>query len=109
MGRPVHHHARGLAGVLAILLAASVARLDAQIGTAVIDQHKAALERQTTDPDQKREGGTQPRDWEYRLAEGVRTPGHLLRGRRRASLCGKLFLPKASRRQDNARPSSGHA
>ena len=48
--------------LLALVLGAPVAAW-AQIDTSIIDKHKAALERQTTDPDQKREGGTQPRDW----------------------------------------------
>ena len=94
MGRLVHHHGRGLAGVLVILLAASVTRLNAQIGSAPIDQHKAALERQTTDPDQKREGGTQPRDWEYRLADGVGTRQVTFYVAGGVPLYGKLFLPK---------------
>src|SRR5829696_852345 len=45
----------------------------AQIDTGIIDKHKAALEKQIADPDQKREGGTQPRDWDYQLPDGVRT------------------------------------
>ena len=45
----------------------------AQIDTGILEKHKAALEKQTTDPDQKRDGGTQPRDWDYQLPEGVRT------------------------------------
>ena len=68
--------------------------LEAQISTAVIDQHKAALERQTTDPDQKRDGGTQPRDWEYQLADGVRTRQVTFYVDGGVPLYGKLFLPK---------------
>ena len=58
--------------ILTCLLAAPAAA-SAQIGTGILEKYKAALERQTTDPDQKREGGTQPRDWDYQLPEGVRT------------------------------------
>lgn len=94
MGRLVHHHSWRLAGALVLLIGGSVTRLDAQIGTAAIDQHKAALERQTTDPDQKREGGTQPRDWEYRLADGVRTRQVTFYVDGGVPLYGKLFLPK---------------
>jgi len=61
---------------------------------AVIDQHKAALERQTTDPDQKRDGGTQPRDWEYQLADGVRTRQVTFYVDGGVPLYGKLFLPQ---------------
>ena len=68
--------------------------LEAQISTAVIDQHKAALERQTTEPDQKRDGGTQPRDWEYQLADGVRTRQVTFYVDGGVPLYGKLFLPK---------------
>jgi dienelactone hydrolase len=70
------------------------APLEAQISTAVIEQHKAALERQTTDPDQKRDGGTQPRDWEYQLADGVRTRQVRFYVDGGVPLYGKLFLPK---------------
>ncbi len=61
---------------------------------AVINQHKAALERQTTDPDQKRDGGTQPRDWEYQLADGVRTRQVTFYVDGGVPLYGKLFLPQ---------------
>ena len=47
-----------------------------------------------TDRDQKREGGTQPRDWEYRLAEGVRTRQVTFFVDGGVPLYGKLFLPK---------------
>lgn len=78
--------------LLACLLAAQPA--EAQIGTAVIDQHKAALARQTTDPDQKRDGGTQPRDWDYQLADGVRTRQVTFYVDGGVPLYGKLFLPR---------------
>ena len=68
--------------------------LEAQISTAVIEQQKAALERQTTEPDQKRDGGTQPRDWEYQLGDGVRTRQVTFYVDGGVPLYGKLFLPK---------------
>ncbi len=80
--------------VLTSCLVMVASRLEAQISTAVIDQHKAALERQTTDPDQRRDGGTQPRDWEYQLAEGVRTRQVTFYVDGGVPLYGKLFLPK---------------
>lgn len=70
------------------------APLEAQISTAVIEQHKPALERQATDPDQKRDGGTQPRDWEYQLADGVRTRQVTFYVDGGVPLYGKLFLPR---------------
>jgi dienelactone hydrolase len=79
-------------GIVAML--GGAVRIDAQIGTSVIDQQKAALERQTTDPDQKRDGGTQPRDWEYQLGDGVRTRQITFYVDGGVPLYGKLFLPK---------------
>jgi dienelactone hydrolase len=66
----------------------------AQIDTGIIERSKAALEKQLTDPDQKREGGTQPRDWEYQLPEGVRTRQVTFYVDGGTPLYGKLFLPK---------------
>ena len=66
----------------------------AQIDTGIIEKHKAALEKQITDPDQKREGGTQPRDWDYQLPEGVRTRQVTFYVDGGTPLYGKLFLPK---------------
>jgi dienelactone hydrolase len=65
-----------------------------QIDTSIIEKHKAALEEQTTDPDQKRDGGTQPRDWDYQLPAGVRTRQVTFYVDGGTALYGKLFLPK---------------
>ena len=57
-------------GLYSVLVAATLsapAIASAQIDTGIMEKHKAALEKQITDPDQKREGGTQPRDWDYQL------------------------------------------
>jgi dienelactone hydrolase len=78
--------------VAAILLAPGLAA--AQIDTTIIEKHKAAIEKQITDPDQKREGGTQPRDWDYQLPEGVRTRQVTFYVDGGTPLYGKLFLPK---------------
>ena len=77
-----------------ISLASLGGTAQAQIGTTVIEAHKAGLEKQTTDPDQKREGGTQPRDWEYQLGDGVRTRQVTFYVDGGVPLYGKLFLPK---------------
>ena len=66
----------------------------AQIDTGIIDKHKAAIEKQISDPDQKREGGTQPRDWDYQLPDGVRTRQVTFYVDGGTALYGKLFLPK---------------
>ena len=81
-----------LAAIIASLCAPVTA--GAQIDTGIIEKHKAALERQTTDPDQKRDGGTQPRDWDYQLPEGVRTRQVTFYVDGGTALYGKLFLPK---------------
>ena len=75
-------------------MAASVTRLEAEIGAAAIDQHRAALERQTTDADMKREGGTQPRDWNYDLPAGITTKQITFYVAGGTSLYGKMFDPK---------------
>ncbi len=81
-----------LAIVISLLGAPAVA--GAQIDAGILEKHKAALEKQVTDPDQKREGGTQPRDWEYQLPEGVRTRQVTFYVDGGTPLYGKLFLPK---------------
>jgi uncharacterized protein len=83
---------RHLAFVGFVLCAPAI--LSAQIATGIIDTHKAALEQQTSDPDQKRDGGTQPRDWDYQLPEGVRTRQVTFYVDGGTALYGKLFLPK---------------
>lgn len=66
----------------------------AQIDAGIIEKHKAALDKQTTDPDQKREGGTQSRDWDYQLPDGVRTRQVTFYVDGGTALYGKMFLPK---------------
>jgi uncharacterized protein len=78
---------------LGFVLCAPAAAI-AQIDAGIIERHKAALEKQTTDPDQKRDGGTQPRDWDYQLPEGVRTRQVTFYVDGGTALYGKLFLPK---------------
>jgi dienelactone hydrolase len=79
--------------ISALLLGAPAVAV-AQIDTGIIEKQKAALEKQTTDPDQKRDGGTQPRDWDYQLPEGVRTRQVTFYVDGGTALYGKLFLPK---------------
>ena len=91
LGRP-QRRGRLHTAVFLVLCAPTLAA--AQIDTSIIERHKAALEKQTTDPDQKREGGTQPRDWDYQLPEGVRTRQVTFYVDGGTALYGKLFLPK---------------
>lgn len=45
----------------------------AQIGTETIEKYRSELQRQSTEPAMKRERGTQPEDWLFVLAEGVKS------------------------------------
>jgi dienelactone hydrolase len=69
--------------------------LSAQIPTALVDRHKADFHAQATDADMKREGGTQPRDWDYDLPEGVVTRQVTFYVDGGTPLYGKMFLPRA--------------
>ena len=67
--------ARGLVALSASLfaLALTAAPASAQISTDLIEKSRAEFHRQATDADMKREGGTQPRDWDYALPDSVST------------------------------------
>src|SRR5262245_42000146 len=78
--------------LLAGLVVATGAR--AQTTAALDEQHRAGYHTQATDPDMKREGGTQPRDWPYDLPDGVRTRVVTFYVDGGTALHGKLFLPK---------------
>src|SRR5438477_12962493 len=47
--------------------------VSAQISTDLIDKRRADFHTQATDADMKRDGGTQPRDWNYDLPDGIVT------------------------------------
>jgi dienelactone hydrolase len=81
-----------LGAAAALLL--STASASAQISTAAIDSNRANFEKQTTDPDMKRDGGTQPRDWNYDLPEGVTTRQITFYVDGGTPAYGKLFFPK---------------
>ena len=72
----------------------------AQISTDFVEKNRAEFHKQATDADMKREGGTQPRDWDYTLA-GRRhdEADHVLRGRRHAALREAVF-PKGFKTTD---------
>lgn len=86
--------ARVPVGILILLGLAGAGPAQAQISADIIQRHEAALQRQTTDPDQRRDGGTQPRDWEYQLPDGVRTRQVTFYVDGGTPLYGKMFLPK---------------
>jgi dienelactone hydrolase len=76
------------------LSAISEGRVFAQISTDIIAANKAGFEKQISDPDQKREGGTQPRDWDYKLPDGVTTRQVTFYVDGGTALYGKIFFPK---------------
>ena len=86
-------------GILAALVWA-LPHAAAQIGTDLVDRSRAELRRQAADADMKREGGTQPRDWDYTLPDGVTTRQITFYVDGGTPLYGKLFFPKGSRSTD---------
>src|SRR5215216_1675942 len=69
--------------------------LSAQIGADLVERRRGEFHTQATDADMKREGGTQPRDWNYDLPENVTTRQVTFYKDGGTPLYGKLFLPKA--------------
>src|SRR5262245_29551775 len=66
----------------------------AQIPTDIVEQRRADLQKQSSAPEWKREGGTQPQDWAYTLPDGVATRQVTFYVDGGFPLYGKLFLPK---------------
>lgn len=88
--------------LLALLACCAFPQLaGAQISTDVIEKYRADLHTQATDPDQKREGGTQNRDWPYQLPAGVRTRYVTFYVDGGTALRGKLFLPRGFSPKDS--------
>jgi dienelactone hydrolase len=83
--------------LLAVVMSASVS---AQIATDLVGTHKAEFHKQATDADMKREGGTQPRDWDYNLADGVTTRQITFYVDGGTPLYGKMFFPKGFKTSD---------
>lgn len=81
-------------GIALTALTACATPAVSQISSAIIEQRRADLEKQATDPDMKREGGTQTRDWPYDLPPGVSTRFVTFYVDGGTALHGKLFLPK---------------
>jgi len=66
------HTRFGLGSVFAVMVFVwGLATASAQIKTDVIEKYRAELQRQATDPEMKRERGTQPQDWVFALPAGV--------------------------------------
>ena len=84
-----------------ILFAAAMgATVSAQIATDLVEKRKADFHLQATDADMKREGGTQPRDWDYNLPDGVTTRQITFYVDGGTALYGKLFFPKGFKTSD---------
>jgi uncharacterized protein len=89
-GRPLP--VRSLGTLLVFMAAAAPAA--AQISTDIVEKNKAEFHRQATDADMKRDGGTQPRDWDYALPDGVTTRQITFHVDGGTPLYGKMFFPK---------------
>jgi uncharacterized protein len=85
---------RAAFAIAACLSCAMPVATTAQISTQLIDQRRADFEKQASDPDMKREGGTQSRDWPYDLPAGVTTRLVTFYVDGGTALHGKLFLPR---------------
>jgi uncharacterized protein len=79
-------------GIVALLVSAP--RASAQISTDLVEKNRAEFHKQATDADMKREGGTQPRDWDYALPDGAITKQITFYVDGGTPLYGKLFFPK---------------
>lgn len=81
-----------------LLLAAFLihgARAAAQIPTDIVEQKRGDLQKQSASPEMKREGGTQPQDWAYTLADGITTKQVTFYVDGGVALYGKMFFPKS--------------
>jgi len=86
--------ALGVLGLGTIAALAFGQRVIAQIPTDLVERNRAEFHKQATDSDMKREGGTQPRDWDYTLPDGVTTKQVTFYVDGGTPLYGKLFFPR---------------
>jgi uncharacterized protein len=88
----------GMAARARLVIAAAIVlagtRLAAQINSDIVEKRRADFHAQATDADMKRDGGTQPRDWDYVLPEGVATRQVTFFVDGGTPLYGKLFFPR---------------
>ena len=89
-----------VAGVWTVFSFAAASTAGAQINTDIVERRKADFHKQATDADMKREGGTQPRDWDYALPDGVTTRQITFYVDGGTPLYGKLFFPKGFKTTD---------
>ena len=95
--------ARARSGFLVAVLAG--ASLSAQISTDIVEKHRADFHSQATTADMKREGGTQPRDWDYDLPDGVATRQVTFYVDGGTPLYGKMFFPRGFSRTTGRWPA----
>jgi uncharacterized protein len=61
----------GTSVIIAFTLGVTTITVTAQISTDIVEKYRGQLQKQASDPATKREGGTQPQDWQFVLPEGV--------------------------------------
>jgi uncharacterized protein len=83
---------RVLIGAAFVLSLAATTAL-AQLNTDIIEKHRADLQKQSTDPEMKRERGTQPQDWLFALPDGV-TSRQITFYSDGTPCYGRIFFPK---------------
>jgi len=83
-----------------LIVAVMGTTVSAQIASDLVEKRKADFHLQATDADMKREGGTQPRDWDYNLPDGVTTRQITFYVDGGTPLYGKLFFPKGFKPSD---------
>jgi uncharacterized protein len=79
--------------VLSVPLVLSTPTSLAQIKTDIIEKNRTELQKQATDPEMKRERGTQPQDWQFVLPEGV-TSRQITFYSDLTPCYGRIFFPK---------------
>jgi hypothetical protein len=83
----------GVLATAAFALALLVTTAPAQVKTGIIEKHRAELQKQSTDPEMKRERGTQPQDWLFALPAGV-TSRQITFYSDGTPCYGRIFFPK---------------
>jgi dienelactone hydrolase len=84
----------GIALGTAFVLGPASFAVSAQINTDIVEQNRAALEKQGAGEDTKRPRGTLPEDWAYQLPAGVTTRQVTFYVDGGTPLYGKLFFPR---------------
>src|SRR5262249_34059459 len=78
---------------LVIAFGLAMSHASAQIKTDIIERYRAELQKQGSDPEMKRERGTQPTDWLFTLPKGVKSR-QITFYSDGAPCYGRIFFPK---------------